>query len=606
VKHTTLGRGVALAGLFAGVLACAPPQGTEQPTAPTAEAFLDNVNAQLKDLGKQQGAAGWVRSTYITEDTGVLAARASEDYLKFHSEAVAGSRAYSGQDLDPRTARDLMQLKLGTSMPAPDDAAKRKQLAETAVRLGGLYGASKYCDASGKCQGLDTLEPILADPTSDYDELLEAWTGWRTISPPMREDYQQFVALANEGAREIGFADLGEMWRSGYDMPADEFRAEAARLWGQVSPLYEQLHCYVRDQLADKYGEDKVSRDGPIPAHLLGNMWAQQWGEIYDLVAPYPGVGDLNVTAALQEQNYTAEQMTRNAESFFTSLGLPELPETFWERSMLVKPRDREVQCHASAWNVLGGDDVRIKMCIEPIQEHLTTIYHELGHLYYYLAYENQPPLYQSGAHDGFHEAIGDAITLSMTPQYLQSIGLVSNLEDSDKATINTQMKMALDKIAFLPFGKLIDEWRWDVFAGTISPANYNAGWWELREKYQGIEAPVARTEEDFDPGAKYHIPNNTPYTRYFLSFILQFQFQKALCDAAGFEGPLHECSVFGSKEAGAPFWTMLQAGSSEPWPDTLEKLTGARNMDAAAITEYFAPLLDWLEARNEGQTCGW
>lgn len=587
-----------------GILGCAP---APEPTAevPSPEAFLAEVNAELEALGKQGGAAGWVRNTYITEDTGVLAARASEDYLKFHSEAVARAKAYDGQDLDARTRRDLMLLKLGTSKPAPNDAAKRKQLAEISVRMPGVYGAGKYCDENGDCGGLDVLEPIMAN-SRDYDELLEAWTGWRTISPAIREDYQKFVELTNEGARELGFADLGEMWRSGYDMSADEFRMQAKSLWRQVSPLYEQLHCYVRDRLADTYGEDKVPRDGPIPAHLLGNMWAQQWGEIYDLVEPYPGVADLDVTTALQTQNYTAESMTRNAESFFTSIGLPALPDTFWQRSMLLKPADREVICHASAWQVLAPDDVRIKMCIEPIQEHLTTIYHELGHIYYYLAYQDKPPLHQSGAHDGFHEAIGDAITLSMTPAYLQSIGLVDSLEDSDKATINTQMKMALDKIAFLPFGKLIDEWRWDVFAGRIAPEDYNAGWWALRTEYQGIAPPVERSEADFDPGAKYHIPGNTPYTRYFLSFILQFQFQKALCDAAGFEGPLHECSVFGSKQAGEPFWAMLQAGSSEPWPDTLEKLTGTREMDGGAIIEYFTPLVTWLEERNDGKTCGW
>jgi len=606
VNDMAWGRG-ALAGLFIAVLGCAPapaPEPTAAPT-PSPEAFLAEVNAQLAALGKQGGAAGWVRSTYITEDTGVLAARASEDYLKFHSEAVARAKAYDGQTLDERTQRDLMLLKLGTAKPAPNDPAKRKQLAEISVRMPGVYGSSKYCNDGGECAGLDVLEPIMAE-SRNYDELLEAWQGWRTISPPMRDDYQQFVELANEGARELGFADLGEMWRSGYDMSADEFRAEAKGLWQQVAPLYEELHCYVRDRLADTYGEDKVSRDGPIPAHLLGNMWAQQWGEIYDLVEPYPGVADLDVDTALQQQNYTAESMTRNAESFFTSLGLPQLPDTFWERSMLLKPQDREVICHASAWQVLAPNDVRIKMCIEPIQEHLTTIYHELGHIYYYLAYQDKPPLYQSGAHDGFHEAIGDAITLSMTPAYLQSIGLVDSLEDSDKATINTQMKMALDKIAFLPFGKLIDEWRWDVFAGNIPAERYNEGWWTLRTQYQGIAPPIARSEDDFDPGAKYHIPGNTPYTRYFLSFIIQFQFQKALCDAAGFEGPLHECSVFGSKAAGEPFWAMLQAGSSEPWPDTLEKLTGTRAMDGGAIIEYFGPLMAWLEERNQGKTCGW
>jgi peptidyl-dipeptidase A len=264
------------------------------------------------------------------------------------------------------------------------------------------------------------------------------------------------------------------------------------------------------------------------------------------------------------------------------------------------------VQCHASAWHMDFKDDVRIKQCIEPTQEHLMTVYHELGHVFYYIAYRDQPYLFQSGAHDGFHEAVGDTVNLSMTPGYLHQIGLTGAMKPSKEATINQQMKLALDKIAFLPFGKLIDEWRWKVFAGEVKPENYNAAWWQLREQYQGVAAPTPRTEEDFDPGAKYHIPANTPYTRYFLSFILQFQFHKALCEAAGHTGPLNECSVYGNAEAGRRFREMLAAGQSQPWQDTLEKLTGTRQMDASAITEYFVPLLEWLKEQNAGRQCGW
>jgi peptidyl-dipeptidase A len=441
----------------------------------------------------------------------------------------------------------------------------------------------------------------------DPAELLDAWAGWHAISRPIRKDYQRFVELANEGAQGIGFKDVGDLWRSGYDMSAAEFEAEAERLWGQVKPLYDGLHCYARGKLQEKYGSDLVPDGKPVPAHLFGNMWAQQWNNIYDLLEPYAGVSDLDVTAELLKQGYDAKKMTESAESFYVSLGYPELPDSFWERSMLTRPRDREVDCYASAWLLDGKADVRIKMCTQVTEEDLYTLYHELGHIYYDILYSKQPYLFQGGAHDGFHEAIGDTINLSMTEGYLASVGLLpKGMRSSREALINRQMKVATEKIAFLPFGKLVDQWRWGVFSGATPPEKYNEAWWELRRKYQGIEAPVARSEEDFDPGAKYHIPGNTPYTRYFLSFVLQFQFHRALCQAAGHQGPLHECSIYGNQEAGRRYQEMLALGSSKPWQDALEKLTGTRQMDASAIVEYFQPLMGWLEEQNRGRSCGW
>lgn len=576
------------------------------PTVADADEFVAGVNTGARELFTHQARLEWVKSTYITQDTETLAAQGNEKVLAFNSRNIAQSKRFDGLNLQGDTARAIKLIKLGSSLPAPDDDEKRAELAQITARMESVYGKGKYCPSGEEsCLSEVDLIGVMAN-SRDYDKLLDAWTGWRTISPPMREDYLRFVELSNEGARELGFADSGALWRSGYDMSAADFEQESERLWQQVEPLYDELHCYVRDKLAEQYGADKVPPGQPIPAHLLGNMWSQGWGNIYDLVEPYKGVANLDVSGALEAQEYTPQRMVELAEEFFTSLSLPSLPGTFWEYSMLTKPRDRDVVCHASAWPIDGEDDVRIKMCIKPIEDNLTTIYHELGHVYYFLAQRDLPPLFQNGAHDGFHEAIGDTITLAMTPEYMQSIGLVSEFKRDERATINQQMKMALDKIAFLPFGKLVDQWRWDVFAGKTKPADYNKAWWALRTKYQGIAPPVPRDETNFDPGAKYHVPANVPYTRYFLSHIMQFQFYKAMCELASHEGPLNECSFYGSEEAGERLEEMLAMGSSRPWPDALEKLTGTREMDASSIIDYFQPLMGWLEQQNEGKACGW
>ncbi|MBT8108816.1 MAG: M2 family metallopeptidase [Gammaproteobacteria bacterium] len=591
--------------------ACGQPGDDEAPVetaaapAETAEEFVARANREAAELGREQGAAEWVRSTYITEDTAIIAAANAARYAKWHGEMVQASLAYDGQELDPATRRALDLLKLSTSAPAPNDDARRKEISALATEMEGMYGAGEYCRSDNDCISGSALEQLMAD-TRDHDELLDYWTGWRKVSVPMRDKYTRFVELANEGAAELGYANLGEMWRSKYDMSPAEFGVESAKLWDQVKPLYDELHCHVRAKLGAVYGEDKVPQDGPIPAHLLGNMWAQGWSSLYDLMEPHPGVGDIDVDATLKTKNYSPQEMVRSAENFYVSLGMSRLPDTFWERSMFSKPRDRDVVCHASAWGLDGGNDLRIKMCIKQTYDELRVIYHELGHNYYQGAYRDQPPLFQNDPNDGFHEAIGDTVVLSMTPGYLAEVGLVKDATEDPRAVINRQMQMALDGIAFLPFGKLIDEWRWGVFAGDITPANYNQAWWDLRTKYQGIAPAVERSEADFDPGAKYHIPANVPYSRYFLARILQFQFHRSLCETAGHEGPLHECSIYNSKKAGEKFHAMLEAGASRPWQDTLEVMTGTREMDATAIIDYFAPLMEYLNEQNEGRACGW
>jgi peptidyl-dipeptidase A len=600
----------------------APSKVVDEKKAAEARAFTAKVNEDLRKLWVRSSTAEWVKSTYITDDTERNAAALNEDLMAYSTDAIKKSIPFRSLALDAETERFLYLLRVSQSLPAPSDPKKRTELAQTAAKLEGLYGKGKWCgegvspdSEKAKCRDLTALSAVLAKVSEkrapSAEEQYEAWRGWHEISKEMRPLYARLVELSNEGAREIGAQDLGELWRSAYDMSPSEFEAETDRLWSQVKPLYDQLHCYVRGKLSQKYGAATVPASGPIPAHLLGNMWAQEWANVYPLVEPYAGQTSLDVTAGLQRLAKTKrldeKGLVRIGERFFTSLGFDPLPATFWERSQFTKPKDRDVVCHASAWDVTYSNDLRIKMCIKLDEEDLITVHHELGHNYYFMNYWQKPVLFQQGANDGFHEAIGDALTLSITPQYLKDLGLIAALPKDEKGLINVQMKDALEKIAFLPFGRMIDQWRWDVFSGKVPESKYNEHWWALRLKYQGIApAKGARGETYFDPGAKYHIPANVPYMRYFLARILQFQFHRAMCQAAGHKGPLHTCSIYGNRAAGAKMKAMLEMGASKPWPDALMAMTGERTMDASALVEYFSPLQKWLTEQNRGRTCGW
>jgi peptidyl-dipeptidase A len=585
-------------GAGAGGGAASGPVTTEQ-----AQSFIDELEKQRYELLQRQAQAAWVRATYINDDTAALATDADVAVMAFSARSASEAQRFAGLQLQDPVARKLALVRLSETMPGPSDPEKRETLAQLANEMQNIYGAGKYCPKEGTCWKLTELSRRLAE-SRDPKVLLEAWTGWHTVGAEMRDEYVRFVELANQGARDQGFPDLGALWRTRYDMAPDELAAEVDRLWQQVQPLYQDLHCYARGKLSKHYGAAVVPEQGPLPAHVLGNMWAQDWSYLGWLLLPgkRPS-GESEITRALKAKKVDAQEMVRYAERFFVSLGMKELPESFWKRSMLVRPRDREVECHASAWSLDWKEDLRIKMCIEINEEDFTTIHHELGHIYYNWAYNGQSILFQDSAHDGFHEALGDTIALSVTPSYLKQIGLVAKPNQDD---ITFLLDRALTKVAFLPFGLLVDKWRWQVFSGEVGPDQYNAAWWKLRAQYQGVAPPVERTEQQFDPGAKYHVPANVPYMRYFLAHVLQFQLHRALCKAAGHEGPLHQCSIYGSKEAGQKLQAMMALGASRPWPEALALVTGERQMDATAMLEYFAPLHEWLKKQNEGRTCGW
>jgi peptidyl-dipeptidase A len=609
-------------------------------TVAEAQGFLDRANAELLKLATDASHAQWTAETNITVDTESTSALLNEIQDARTLELVAESHRFDTLTLPVDLRRQMMLLQVNAPA-APKDSKLLAEQTALAAELTGMYGKGKYClpetvdlgemvnsRPSTKCIGIDEISSIMAK-SRDPEELTRLWVGWHAVGAPMREKYARFMELQNIGAKELGYRDTGDLWRAGYDMTPDQFSAEIERTWTQLEPLYRELHTYVRNRLIAKYGKAADRPDGLIPAQLLGNMWSQEWGNIYDVVAPTdPALAQfkpLDLEAALKKQiaekdpaaapafvagadlssdaGYNAKlaagrDMVHYGEDFFVSLGLPPLPKTFWERAQFVHPRDREVVCHASAWDIDQVDDLRVKMCIDVDAEYFTTVHHELGHNYYQRAYDRQPFLFRNGANDGFHEAIGDSIALSITPAYLKKLGLAQS-EPPAAADIPLQLQTALDKVAFLPFAIALDKWRWQVFSGEIKPADYNKAWWALRAKYQGIAPPVERTEADFDAGAKNHVPTNVPYIRYFLARIYQFQFYKAMCDASGYRGALNRCSFYGSKAAGDKLYTMLAAGQSQPWQQTLKQMTGSDHLDAQPMLDYFAPLYQWLKEQN-------
>jgi peptidyl-dipeptidase A len=594
---------------LAATLALSPAAAQQKSANPAqADAFVAQAEATLARESVDAARMAWVQATNITDDTDILAAKSDARInalqVQYGLEAARFARV---PGLSPDTKRKLDLMRGGITLPAPTRAGASDELSTLTTKMSSAYGKGRGTRDGKPINGSD-IEAAMGE-VRDPAKLQEMWTSWHdNVGAPMRADYAKMVGLANEGSRELGYPDTGAMWRSGYDMTPEQFAATTDKIWGEVEPLYKALHTYVRWKLNEKYGDAVQSKTGPIRADLLGNMWAQEWGNIYDVVAP-AGSGDLgyDVGDLLKAKGYDPVRMVRQGETFYSSLGFAPLPETFWQRSQIVKPADREVICHASAWDIDNRDDIRIKMCTKVNGDDFVTIHHELGHNYYQRAYKDQPHLYKSGANDGFHEAIGDTVALSMTPDYLVQIGLLdrTKVPSADKDT-GLLLRQAMDKVAFLPFGLLIDKWRWGVFSGQVKPGGYQAAWDALRLQYQGVKPPVARDETRFDPGAKYHVPASTPYARYFLARVLQFQFYKAACKQAGWTGPLHRCSFYGNKQVGARLNAMLAMGQSKPWPDALQAFTGERTMSGAALIEYFAPLKTWLNQQNRGKPQGW
>ena len=571
--------------------------------------FLDGVEKRNLKEGPIAYSAYWIGSNFINFDSQNIVADYSKRYTLKSLEDSKKAALFNDLETSSAQRRQLELLKSSFVMPPPLNEELAAELSTISTKLDAMYGAGKHCFDDGSCYDLEAFEQII-DNSRNPNELLRAWQGWHEIGKPMRPLYTRMVEIGNQGSKELGFDGLSDLWFSKYDMPAEEFLEEIDRVWDEVKPLYDALHCHVRGELNEKYGDEIVSLDEPLPVHILGNMWGQSWSNIYDIV--YPGskeTSSVDVTKIIEEKNISEIEMVKYAENFFLSMGFKPLPGTFWERSLFVKPQDRDVVCHASAWNLdPAKNDLRIKMCIEKNEEDFATIHHELGHIFYYQAYNHLPTLFQGGANDGFHEAFGDLLTLSITPDYLKNIGFISEVEAEEvkEDAIGLLMKQALEGVVVVPWALMLDKWRAGVFNGETGQDELNQSWWDLREYYQGIKPPSERTEEYFDPGAKYHIPGNTPYTRYYLASIMQYQFHESLCNGMGFDGPLHECSIHGNEYAGEKIISTMAMGQSVPWQDAFENLTGSRKLSGSSIVNYYKPLKEWLDVKNENRICGW
>jgi len=576
------------------------------------ETFLERVELENKTLGPVASSAYWLQANFITYDSQKVVADYGKRFQLLALERARQASTFDDVEVSNENRRKLNLIKNSFVMPSPLDDNLAGEIANIMAELDAMYGAGQHCFGEGDCYDLEAFEGVI-DNSRDPDELLKAWEGWRNIGTPMKDKYLRMVEIGNLGAKDLGYEGLTDLWFSQYDMPAEEFLAETDRVWDELKPLYDALHCHVRSELSEHYGEEVVSKEGVLPAHVLGNMWGQSWANVYDLVytPDNPNASNgIDLTKILEEKNIDEIEMTKIAENFFISLGFQPLPDTFWERSLFVKPQDRSVVCHASAWNLdADANDLRIKMCIERNAEDFSTIHHELGHIFYYQAYNStQPSVFQRGANDGFHEAVGDLLALSITPEYYNKIGLISEAEAKDATSdpISLLMQQALQGVVSVPWTLMLDKWRAGVFSGETSESQLNDSWWELREYYQGIGAPRERGEDAFDPGAKYHIPGNTPYTRYYLAQILQYQFHESLCNQMGFEGPLHECSIYDNELAGKKLRAMLSLGQSQEWQVALEALTGTQTLSGKSMLNYYQPLKDWLDVKNANRACGW
>ena len=573
------------------------------------EDFLNNIEEENKNDGPVIYSASWISSNFITYDSQKVIADYGTRYTLKSLERSREASAFDDVSTSAENRRMLNILKSSFVMPPPLNKELASELSSITTSLEAMYGSGEHCYEDGSCYDLEAFESII-DNSRDPEELLKAWQGWHEIGKPMKSMYMRMVDIGNQGSKDLGYQGLSDLWFSKYDMPADEFLNETDRVWEEVKPLYDALHCHVRAKLNEHYGDNVVPESGPLPVHLLGNMWGQSWSNIYDLVYTEESQqNSVDVTKIIEEKGLNEIEMVEYAEDFFLSIGFDPLPDTFWERSLFVKPRDRSVVCHASAWNLdPANNDLRIKMCIEKNEEDFVTIHHELGHIFYYQAYNHLPTLFQGGANDGFHEAFGDLLTLSITPDYFTQIDFITEEQASvaKEDPIGLLMKQALDGVVVVPWALMLDKWRSGVFNGEIDETNLNSSWWKLREYYQGINTSTERSEDYFDPGAKYHIPGNTPYTRYYLARIMQYQFHEALCNEIEFDGLLHECSIYGSEKAGDKIISTMAMGESLPWQDAFENLTGSRKLSGKSILNYYAPLKDWLDEQNENRTCGW
>ncbi|XP_059535969.1 angiotensin-converting enzyme 2 isoform X1 [Myotis daubentonii] len=598
--------------LFLSLVAVAAAQSS---TEEKAKIFLDNFNSKAEDLSHESALASWDYNTNITDENVQKMNEADSKWSAFYEQQSKLAQTYPLQEIqNPTIKRQLQVLQQnGSSVLSPD---KSKQLSTILTKMSTIYSTGKVCNPNNpeECFTLAGLEDIM-EKSKDYNQRLWVWEGWRSeVGKQLRPLYEEYVDLKNEMARGNNYEDYGDYWRGdyetegkdGYNYSRHQLIEDVERIFLEIKPLYEHLHAYVRAKLMNAY-PSRISPTGYLPAHLLGDMWGRFWTNLYNLTVPFEQKPNIDVTGAMVEQSWDAEKIFKEAEKFYISVGLPSMTPGFWNNSMLTEPGDgRKVVCHPTAWD-LGKGDFRIKMCTKVTMDDFLTAHHEMGHIQYDMAYATQPYLLRNGANEGFHEAVGEVMSLSVaTPKHLKVMGLLPpDFSEDNETEINFLLKQALNIVGTLPFTYMLEKWRWMVFKGEIPKEQWMKKWWEMKREIVGVMEPLPHDETYCDPASLFHVANDYSFIRYFTRTIFEFQFQEALCQIAKHQGPLHKCDISNSKEAGNKLLEMLKLGKSEPWTLALEKIVGTKKMDAKPLLNYFEPLFTWLKEQN-GNSVGW
>uniref|UniRef100_UPI0039BD93C6 Angiotensin-converting enzyme 2 n=1 Tax=Homo sapiens TaxID=9606 RepID=UPI0039BD93C6 len=582
-----------------------------------AKTFLDKFNHEAEDLFYQSSLASWNYNTNITEENVQNMNNAGDKWSAFLKEQSTLAQMYPLQEIQNLTVKlQLQALQQNGSSVLSEDKSKR--LNTILNTMSTIYSTGKVCnpDNPQECLLLEPgLNEIMAN-SLDYNERLWAWESWRSeVGKQLRPLYEEYVVLKNEMARANHYEDYGDYWRGdyevngvdGYDYSRGQLIEDVEHTFEEIKPLYEHLHAYVRAKLMNAY-PSYISPIGCLPAHLLGDMWGRFWTNLYSLTVPFGQKPNIDVTDAMVDQAWDAQRIFKEAEKFFVSVGLPNMTQGFWENSMLTDPGNvQKAVCHPTAWD-LGKGDFRILMCTKVTMDDFLTAHHEMGHIQYDMAYAAQPFLLRNGANEGFHEAVGEIMSLSAaTPKHLKSIGLLSpDFQEDNETEINFLLKQALTIVGTLPFTYMLEKWRWMVFKGEIPKDQWMKKWWEMKREIVGVVEPVPHDETYCDPASLFHVSNDYSFIRYYTRTLYQFQFQEALCQAAKHEGPLHKCDISNSTEAGQKLFNMLRLGKSEPWTLALENVVGAKNMNVRPLLNYFEPLFTWLKDQNKNSFVGW
>lgn len=582
-----------------------------------AEDFVSEMDRELRLWRRDLASRQWQLDTNVTADSKVKLDELRGQFLAWRARRVKVAAKFNLAMTPSHVSRQVQQFLVSG---APNDPAVGKRMAVLQTRMLSSYTFASSRRFSSVTSSVCGEAGDVMSRSRDPEVLRDAWISWRddvSREGQMREDYREFVQLANTGARDNGYSDYGHFWRQSQFFQTPDIDRQVASLWRETRPLYVQLHAYIRRKLRQQYGSDVIGESGTIPAHLLGDMWAQDWSNIFDLADPFPTSATPEVTTSGDDVISDVTERLQAAEAYFLQVGLRPLPHDFWNTSMLVKPQDRLVNCHAQAFDMYRPGQFRVKMCACASESSLRRFYHELGHVQYAMAYTDQPTIFREPANAALAETVGDVIQIAAANEaWLDEEGRSHECDIPTHADVTTRqehdirhlLRQALRTVAFLPFGLLVDRWRYDVMAGYVTPRQYNAHWWHLRHKYQGVKPPVPRSERDFDAGSKYHIPAHRPYLGYFVSTSLQFQVLESLCRGIDHKGPLHTCRLSTSRKATWPLRNLMSAGSSQPWQDLLQDFTGSRTVSARALVNYFRPLQRWLEAdnRKHGERTGW